>query len=164
MLEGLMSRCRMPFRDGQAVADLGQEVQHHGGRQDALVQGRGQVLAGHVLHHQVELPLVLPEFQDRDDVGMAQPACGLGLMEEAFPGLGGLRPGGMEGLDGHLPPDHGIPGQEHLAHGALAQAPQDLEFPDALFHVRNGIGASILTGALPRTAPPPAGAPPGGRQ
>ena len=62
---------------------------------------------------------------------MVQSAGGLHFPQEALRGFPGGGGGRVDDLQGHFPADDAVPGQEHFAHGAFAQGPDDVEFANA---------------------------------
>ncbi|OQA33474.1 MAG: hypothetical protein BWY56_02044 [Acidobacteria bacterium ADurb.Bin340] len=119
---------------GQAVADLGQDLQRFRAAQGLLAEQVLQIVALHVFHGDEEDALVLAEFIDRHQVGVVQNPCGPGLPLEALLGLLAPRGGRKDGLDGHLPPDGRVDAEVDLAHGPLPKASLDLELAKFFKH------------------------------
>jgi hypothetical protein len=77
--------------------------------------------AGDVLHHEIVEPAFALDAVDRDDVGVVELGGGLRLLLEALDDVRVLGDVGRQDLDGHLPVQGQVLGEEHRAHAALAE-------------------------------------------
>ncbi len=109
---------------------------------DRLFEGEEAVRVAEVVqgdpfqafHGDVQDAAFLEDIEEGHDIGVEQLACGPRLAEETgltfgeFLGTGALRR--PDRLERHGPPDLGVEGQVHDAHGALAQNLLDLVATD----------------------------------
>jgi hypothetical protein len=106
---------------GQPGGDRGADPPHLGRRQrrrDAI-----EALAAHQLLHQVRPPVAgLAGAVHRDDVGVREPGDRAGLDQEPLARRG---VGADDQLDRHRPVEHDVVPEEHLAHAAPPQRPDD---------------------------------------
>ncbi len=115
-----------PVGGGEGTGQLQRDGQH-------LVQVERQrqeveAAAVHPLGDDEGPPQHLADAMDRDHVGMLQPGQRARLEQKA---RAHLRPLGMaHELDGHLPAQEFVVGEEHLAHGAAAQRPDDAKLEE----------------------------------
>jgi hypothetical protein len=86
-----------------------------------------QVLTVDVLHRHEHVVVELADLVDRDDVGVLEPGERPALAQDLVPGrLAAL----VQHLEGDLPVEHGVVGDEHGAHATAAQPPQHGEAPE----------------------------------
>ena len=112
---------------GHAVGDLRGDVHD-------LIQGERlqlqQLVEGDavdVLHDDVFPVVLLGDLIDGADVGVVQPRRRLGFAQETGFRIAVADGVGADALDGHIPAQPDVLGQEDLAHAALAQRAHDLE-------------------------------------
>ncbi len=110
----------------QATGDLHRDRQRVLLAQGAPGDPCGEILALYQLHDQEALGVPFFEAVDRRDVGMLQ--CGQRASLALEPGdpLGVPDEFGRQELQGHVPPQVGVPRPVDLAHPALAQLGGDL--------------------------------------
>jgi hypothetical protein len=119
-----------PMGAGHAGADLVHHLQLARERQRlAPADDRAEGLAHDVFHREERLAVELAVFEDRDDVGMAQAAHGLGFVSKAFPQrrIVEISP---DHLDGHGPVEHRIVRLVKRPHPALCESPGHLVLAD----------------------------------
>jgi hypothetical protein len=150
-------------RLGERAGDLAEDVTHPAGLLCALAADQVlEVDAVEVLHRVVEDAVHgAPVVEDRDGVGMAEPAGELDLALEA-PQVLRRGPAGTEQLDGGRPPQHHVARPIDLAHSASADLLQQCVLaelrgfaylpPEAEDHVR-GHGGDHHGAQAPEAGP-----------
>ncbi len=113
-------------RFGQPVGDLDPDVEDPSGLQRDTGQHVTQRSPVHVLHHEIRGTLDVPDFVNRDDVGVIQRRGGAGLRRKAGDAVGIGRDLLGQELDGHVPAEVVVTGAKHLAHATAAQPRDEL--------------------------------------
>ena len=117
-------------RGGEGLCDLRPELHHLVEWQRALLQAIGEDLALEQLHHQEVRVALVPDVEERADVGVIQGGDRLGLALEALAALLVLGEGGGEDLDGDAAVEAGVLPPPDLAHSAGADRRQELVRPE----------------------------------
>ena len=103
----------------QPVGDLVDDVQLPDHRERHVVSNqRAERVAIDVLHGDVQLPVVVADVVDRDDVGVLETARRLGLAHEAAAQVLAVDP---EELERHVPIDDGVARQVQHTHAAFPE-------------------------------------------
>ena len=115
-----------PVRVIERAQDLADDRQRALARQRALIDHRGQLVAGQELHGQEQRAVGrAAEVGDRDDVGVGETARRLGLALEAASELLAAAELGQQHLDREIAPHHRVLGAIDRAHAADADAAHD---------------------------------------
>ena len=117
-------------RGGEGFGDLRPELHDLVERQRALLQAIGEDLAFEQLHHQEVRVALVPDIEERADVGVVEGGDRLGLALEALAALLVLGEGGGEDLDGDAAVEAGVLPPPDLAHSAGADRRQELVGPE----------------------------------
>ena len=116
-------------RGRQRIGDFAGDAQRFVDAEPLALEPRGQRLARHVLHHDVEFGRVaiadLDDVVNRGDVRMIQRRDGAGLAHGAR--VGDTRAAGhpAEGLDRDLAPEPDVLSKAHVAHAAGVDLAED---------------------------------------
>ena len=141
MLDGLRSRCTTPASCAEASASASCMPMSTAGsnRHRATAQACRQRLALDVLHHDMELPLVVEHVVDGRDIGMVQARGGARLALELRVRLG-RRGGGRRPLERDAASEPRVLGQPYLAHAARAEQRDDLIRAEPMAREHGGAG------------------------
>ncbi len=150
-LEDDVLRLEIAVDDVEVVrlAERGEDLDHDvddalEGEEALLVHHAGEVLPAQVLHHQVELPAVLPEVDHGDRVGVVEAARGARLRDEADRGALVAEQVRVDDLDGDRAAERLLLGAVHAPHAA---DPHQLE--DHVAAGQRGADQRVVT-RLPR--------------
>ena len=114
----------------EGVGDLRPELHHLVERQRALLQAIGERLALEQLHHQEVRVALVPDVEQRADVGMVERGDRLRLALEALAALVVLREADGKDLDGDAAVEAGVLPAPDLAHAAGADRRLKLVRPE----------------------------------
>ena len=125
---------------------------HGGGRFGvegaAAGNDRRQAVPADVLHDdEVAVPLASPVV-DADDVGVAQPGCGVGLAPQALGESGIVGELRVQHLECHVPVQLPVAGQVHAGHASLRQAAHEFVAPAENRRFLRCHSAAIAAGSL----------------
>ncbi len=127
-------------RGVKGVGDLRPELHHLVERQRALLQAVGERFPLEQLHHQEVRVALVPDVEQRADVGMVERGDRLRLALETLAALVVLREAGGEDLDRDAAVEAGVLPPPHLAHPAGADRGGELVRPEP----RAGLGGHGL--------------------
>ncbi len=118
----------MPMGEGQASTDLLHQVRCClDGQRSVLLEPVCQRAVAEPSHHQIRTVVVLPEVDQRNDVGMLEAGHQAGLSTEAPQELVVCGEFGPDHLHGDLAADRGLDASPHDAVSALRDALDELE-------------------------------------